>query len=358
MITYLESLGVKKDAIGEFKKHAADIGETTPLHRAVEERNLERVTCLLKNGCVQYDLLDDKIERPLSGILQAKTSGDIESKIIKSFLIDGEALPFDLEKDEIYRKIGVTSLFHFAAQHGLLELLKSEMRRNSTYYNRSGSHDKTPIQYAIEAGHDELVFFLINHDPILSKQILSLPDLEKQLIRRAQKQNQEWGQNDKNTDPQKTALHYILDRLDEAGFEIIKHLVERGANFKAQDASGRTPLECLRANYNSNLYQPFVRDILDYLESKEPLFTRKRLAIAVMVTVIVIPLGFEIFKPEETHAAFKEFSELLANSPAAQATTGIVGGLIVMGLISYAIYHFKNAKPEAQPDHKTSNTYN
>ena len=115
----------------------------TPLHNALQEDYFEIAQLLLKRPELDINILDDYNRSP---IILACSVGNIE--MVKQILY------FDFEN------IDISFALHWACDSGHLDIVKLLLQLPITEIDVRGHNDQTPLDYAKNNGHEEIVKFL------------------------------------------------------------------------------------------------------------------------------------------------------------------------------------------------------
>lgn len=183
--------------------NATDSQHDSPLHKAVERGHIELVRLLLDKGAnVNANYEYDNYEYSLSPIHNAAYKGHLE---IARLLLEQGA-------DVNATACNGNSPLHFAAEHGYVELARLLLDKGADV-NATDKEDNTPFRLAILNHHTEVVKLLID-----------------------QVNN---GSNEETSYNSNSLLH---DAAFPGNKEVVKLLIEKGADINARDGSGNTLL--------------------------------------------------------------------------------------------------------------------
>jgi serine/threonine-protein phosphatase 6 regulatory ankyrin repeat subunit A/serine/threonine-protein phosphatase 6 regulatory ankyrin repeat subunit B len=233
-------------------EHGADINEKdeknkTALHYAAERGSLENVKYLVEHGA-DINAKDEKNKTALHYATESRDSEMVSDSIY--FLPVTKQLPsLELVKYLVEHGADVNAkdeknktALHYATERGSLEFVKCLVEHGADV-NAKDEKNKTALHYATERRDSEMVRYSIYFPPV-TKQLPSL-ELVKYLVEHGADVN---AKDEKN----KTALHYATERRDSVYFspvtkqlpslELVKYLVEHGADVNAKDEKNKTAL--------------------------------------------------------------------------------------------------------------------
>ncbi len=125
-----------------------DQGNRTPLHWAAQEGFLDIVRCLIKFGA-QLNLVDDLGFTPL-----AVAAGEGHDAIVRALVTAGASPNVKIHANE-----NGTAL-HLACSWGRTDVVRALVELAGADLNARDGTGKTPLTYALEAGHEELAAYL------------------------------------------------------------------------------------------------------------------------------------------------------------------------------------------------------
>src|SRR5262249_18312912 len=136
---------------------------------------------------------------------------------------------------------------HFAAGQGLVESVRALLNAGADVRGASDAHQSGVIGWASRSGNEEVIDLLLKHGAqhhIFSAMALGDVDLVERLVRDDPKC---LAQRRSRHEDGQTPLHLAVAPPDglsgKPNYEMLRRLIELGANLEATDGKGRTALE-------------------------------------------------------------------------------------------------------------------